>query len=131
MSCDCAEFQDYAANLQLRNKSILDIVTKLGEQNSLLNRAVFKSATHCGCIEINASKQAYSEDKTLEENKEDFTNHITGELCPKCQEKIEEEIGDLLFYLATLCDALNLDLEEIMEQKLNHLKTLGIYNLLL
>lgn len=130
MSCDCSEFQDYAANLQLRNKSVLDIVTKLGEQNSLLNRAVFKSATHCGCIEINASKQVYCNDKTLEENKEDFDNHIKGELCKKCQEKIEEEISDLLFYLATLCDALNLDLDEIMEKKLEHLKTLGIYNLL-
>lgn len=130
MSCDSAEFQNYAANLQLRNKSILDIVTKLGEQNSLLNRAVFKSATHCGCIEINACKQVYSKDMTLEENKENLSNHITGELCQKCQEKVEEEIGDLLFYLATLCDALNLDLEEIMDQKLDHLKTLGIYNLL-
>ncbi|MDF2616623.1 MAG: hypothetical protein K0Q47_1278, partial [Sedimentibacter sp.] len=29
MSCDCNEFQNLTANLQLLNKSILDIVTKL------------------------------------------------------------------------------------------------------
>ncbi len=130
MSCDCAEFQDYTANLQFRNKSILDIVTKLGEQNALLNRAVFKSVTHCGCIEINASKQIISNNKTLEENKEDLSTHIDGELCQKCQDKIEEEIGDLLFYLASLCNALDLDLDDIMKHKLDQLKTLGIYNLL-
>jgi predicted house-cleaning noncanonical NTP pyrophosphatase (MazG superfamily) len=130
MSCNCAEFQECASDLQLRNKSILDIVTKLGEQNAMVNRAVFKSVTHCGCIEINASKQVYSDDKTLEENRDSLKNHIEGELCPKCQEKIEEEIGDLLFYLASLCDALDLDLDSIMKHKLNGLKTLGIYNLL-
>jgi predicted house-cleaning noncanonical NTP pyrophosphatase (MazG superfamily) len=130
MSCNCAEFQEYTANLQFRNKSILDIVTKLGEQNAFLNRAVFKSVTHCGCIEINASKQIISNDKTLEENKENLENHIEGELCPKCKEKVEEEIGDLLFYIASLCNALDLNLDEIMKHKLSNLKTLGIFNLL-
>lgn len=130
MSCSCAEFQEYTAGLQFRNKSILDIVTKLGEQNALLNRAVFKSATHCGCIEINACKQIISNNKTLEENKEALSTHIEGELCPKCREKIEEEIGDLMFYLSSLCGALELDLDEILKHKLSSLKTLGIYNLL-
>lgn len=130
MSCDCREFQNYVSDLQFRNKSILDIVTKLNEKNSFLDRAVFKSTTYCGCIKINASKQVYDHDKTLEENKENLKSHIEGELCSKCQEKIEEEIGDLLFYLSSLCDALNLDLEDIMQQKLEALKTLGIYSLL-
>lgn len=130
MSCNCSDFQNYAGNLQLRNKSILDIVTKLDEKVSMLNRAVFKSATHCGCIEIHASKQVFSDNKTLEKNQEDLKNHIEGELCPKCKDKIEEEIGDMLFYLASMCHALDLDLDEIMNGKLNNLKTLGIYNLL-
>lgn len=130
MSCDCAEFQKHAENLQLRNKSILDIVTKLDEQVSMLNRAVFKSVTHCGCIEINASQQVFLDNLTLEENQENLKTHIEGELCPKCQDKIEEEIGDVLFYLASMCNALDLDLDDIMKQKLRNLKTLGIYNLL-
>ncbi|WP_312700122.1 DUF1573 domain-containing protein [Sedimentibacter sp.] len=130
MSCDCNEFQNLTTNLQLLNKSILDVVTKLDEQTSMLNRAVFKSATHCGCIEIHATKQLFSQNKTLEENQIDLENHIEGELCPKCREKIEEEMGEIMFYLASMCSALNLDLNEIMESKLDHLKTLGIYNLL-
>lgn len=130
MSCDCNEFQNMTANLQLLNKSILDIVTKLDEQTSMLNRAVFKSATHCGCIEIHATKQLYSPNKTLEENQLDLDTHIEGELCPKCREKVTEEMGELLFYLASMCQALGLDLEEVMSQKMDHLKTLGIYNLL-
>ncbi len=130
MPCNCSEFQNITSDLQLLNKSVLDIVTKLDVQTSVLNRAVFKSATHCGCIEIHATKQLFSHNKTLEENQTDVDNHVEGELCPKCKEKIEEEMGELLFYLASMCSALNLDLDEIMSSKLDHLKTLGIYNLL-
>jgi hypothetical protein len=130
MSCDCNEFQNLTANLQLLNKSILDIVTKLDEQTSMLNRAVFKSATHCGCIEIHATKQLYSPSKTLEENQLDLDTHVEGNLCPKCRDKIEEEMGELLFYIASMCEALDLDFESIMSKKFDHLKTLGIYNLL-
>ena len=129
MSCKCSEFQT-TAELQLLNKSILDIVTKLDEQTSMLNRAVFKSATHCGCIEIHATKQIYSPHKSLEENQQELDTHIEGDLCPKCRDKIEEEMGELLFYLASMCQALNLELADIMSKKHEHLKTLGLYNLL-
>lgn len=130
MSCNCSEFQKTTSDLQFLNKSILDIVTKLDEQTSMLNRAVFKSATHCGCIEIHATKQLYSLDKSLEENQAELDTHIEGALCPKCKDKVEEEMGELLFYLASMCESLDLDLKEIMSQKHQHLKTLGLYNLL-
>ena len=81
MTCNCSEFQKSTAELQLLNKSILDIVTKLDEQTSMLNRAIFKSATHCGCIEIHATKQIYSPHKSLEENQKELDTHIEGELC--------------------------------------------------
>lgn len=130
MLCNCDEFQKTSSDLQLMNKSILDIVTKLDEQTSMLNRAIFKSVTHCGCIEVHATKQLYSPHKSLEENKEDLETHIEGELCPRCKDKIEEEMGELLFYLASMCDSLNLSLSEIMSKEYEHLKTLGLYNLL-
>lgn len=130
MSCNCSEFQQTTSELQLLNKSILDIVTKLDEQTSMLNRAVFKSATHCGCIEIHATKQIYSPHKSLEENQKELDTHIEGELCPKCRDKIKEEMGELLFYLASMCEALDLNMEEILTEKHKHLKTLGLYNLL-
>lgn len=130
MSCNCSEFQQATSDVQLFNKSILDIVTKLDEQTSLLNRAVFKSATHCGCIEIHATKQIYSPHKSLEENQKELDTHIEGELCPKCREKIIEEMGELLFYIASMCEALDISLEEVLTEKFKHLKTLGLYNLL-
>lgn len=130
MPCNCSEFQQATSDLQLLNKSILDIVTKLDEQTSMLNRAVFKSATHCGCIEIHATKQIYSPHKSLEENQKELDTHIEGELCPKCREKIIEEMGELLFYLASMCEALDINMEEVLAEKFKHLKTLGLYNLL-
>ncbi len=130
MPNECSVFQDCVSNAQFRNKSILDIVTKISEKTAMLDRAVFKSVTHCGCIKINAIKQVICIDKSIEENKECLKSHIEGNLCEKCTEKIEEEMGDLLYYLASLCDSLDMDLGDIIQQKQEYLKTLGIYSLL-
>lgn len=130
MSNTYSIFQDYVSDAQFRNKSILDIVTKLSEQTSLLNRAISKSVTHCGCVKINASKQYFNNQKTIEENKISLDNHLEGYLCPRCKDKIEEEIGDLMFYLASLCETLDINLVDVIENKIDFLKTFGKYSLL-
>lgn len=130
MSNECSNFQKCVSDNQFRNKSILDIMTKLGEQNAKLNRAIVKSVTYCGCIKINAEKQVINNDKSIDENRKCLKNHIEGQLCEKCYEKIEAEMGDLLYYVASLCDALDMDFGEVLKQKEDYLKTLGIYCLL-
>ena len=130
MSNAYSVFQDCVSNAQFRNKSILDIVTKLSEQTALLNRAVSKSVTHCGCVKINAKKQYINNQKSIEENKISLNNHLDGYLCPRCREKIEEEMGDLMFYLASLCETLDINLDDVIEQKTDFLKTFGKYSLL-
>ena len=131
MSSDntCNSLQETVSNVLIRHKSILDIITKLEESNSKVNRAVIKSATSCGCIKINATKQVYSKD-SFKDAKFTLKSHIEGELCPNCKEKIEEEIGKHMFYIASLCNTLNLDLDKIILDEVNKLKTLGIYSLL-
>ena len=119
---NCKDFQNTVAKIQLRNKSILDIISKLGEANALVNRAVVKSVTYCGCVSIKANKQFYDTNKSLEENKELLKTHIDGELCDKCKEKITEELGNYLYYIASLCDSLGIDLDEVIDHKLNELK---------
>ncbi len=130
MSDNCNNFQKTVSKVQLRNKSILDIISKLGEANALVNRAVVKSVTYCGCVSVKATKQIYDSNKSLEENKTYLKTHVEGELCDKCKEKIIEEIGNYLYYVASLCDALDIDLNDVLNNKLNELKTLGIYSLL-
>lgn len=125
----CDNFQSKVSNVLIRHKSILDIITKLEESNSKVNRAVVKSATSCGCISINASRQDYSKDSLIE-IKDSLKSHIEGELCENCKEKIEEEIGKHMFYIASLCNNFNLSLEEIILKEIDTIKTLGIYNLL-
>ena len=116
------------SNVLIRHKSILDIITKLDEYNARINRAVIKSVTSCGCISIDAKKQEYNSE-SLEELKKSLKSHLEGELCEVCSEKIEEEIGSYLFYLAALCDTLGMNLSDIFNNEYNNLKTLGIYNL--
>lgn len=123
------DFQEKVSNVLVRHKSILDIISKLGESNAKINRAVIKSATICGCISINATKQDFNK-KSMVEARDSLKNHVDGELCDICKEKIEEELGDHIFYIASLCNTLNLNLYDILLKEYKELDALGIYSLL-
>ncbi|NLX62974.1 MAG: DUF1573 domain-containing protein [Tissierellia bacterium] len=122
------DFQNMVEEVLIRHKSILDIVTKLDEYTARINRAVMKSVTSCGCIEIHATKQDYNKE-SLSEMKDSMKNHIKGKLCSNCKEIIEEEIGAYLFYLAALCNTLDIDLSDALIKEYKNLKTLGIFSL--
>lgn len=125
----CNNLQKTVSNVLIRHKSILDIITKLEESNSRVNRAIVKSATSCGCISINATKQDYSQGSFIDA-KNTLKSHIEGELCDNCREKIEEEIGNHMFYIASLCNTLDMNLNDITSREMDKLKTLGVYSLL-
>ena len=123
------ELQDSVDNVLTRHKSILDIITKLQESSGKINRATVKSATSCGCISINASKQDVPENVDYKEIKNYMNNHLSGNPCEICREKIEEEIANNLFYLAALANNLDIDLHDVMLNKCKELETLGKFSL--
>lgn len=123
------EFQDTVADCLIRHKSILDVLSKLHETSARVNRAISKSVTSCGCIQINAKKQQVPSEIRLYELVSYMDTHTKGQLCDNCREIVELEIGNLLFYLAALCNILGLNLEDIMSAENEKLATLGIYNL--
>lgn len=123
------EFQDTVADCLIRHKSILDVLSKLHETSARVNRAISKSVTSCGCIQINAKKQQVPSEIRLYELVSYMDTHTKGQLCDICREIVELEIGNLLFYLAALCNILGLSLEDIMSAENEKLATLGIYNL--
>ncbi len=125
----CCRFQDIVSQYLIRHQSVLDIISKLQEASSRTNRAVVKSITSCGCLKVSAEKQQMPDDISFTQMKEYMDNHLSGRLCEDCCEVLEDEIGKTLFYLAALCDVLNLNLSEIMEKELNRMSTLGIFNL--
>ncbi|KYH35165.1 hypothetical protein CLTEP_07890 [Clostridium tepidiprofundi DSM 19306] len=126
------DFQNSVDECLLRHRSILDILTKLQESESRINRAVAKSVTSCGCIEINAASKSISIDK-YENQKECYNKgsdtHLYGKLCPNCREIIEQEIGNNLFYLASLCNLLDLNLYDIFLKEEDRINTLGKFTL--
>ncbi|KGG80112.1 hypothetical protein Y919_08060 [Caloranaerobacter azorensis H53214] len=124
----CDEFQDIVAEVLIRHKSILDIITKLEESNARINRALIKSVTSCGCISINAKKQEFKHE-SLKEAKNTIDNHLEGKMCDSCKEKIEEELGKHLFYIAALCNTLDLNFYDLIIKEYKKLNTLGIYTL--
>lgn len=124
----CGDFQNQVDEVLIRHKSVLDIITKLDEYTSRINRAVVKSVTSCGCIEIRAKKQDYNKD-SLEEIKNNMKSHVEGKLCSSCEEIIQEEIGAYLFYLAALCNALDIDMSQALLREYSNIKALGIFSL--
>ena len=122
------DFQNAVNESLLRHKSILDILSKLNESGARINRAVAKSATNCGCIEINASKQQLPEDDLdIESLSSCLKTHLDGSLCDNCREVLEREIGNNLFYLTSLCNILDLNLYDIFLKEYDKIDTLGKY----
>lgn len=122
-------FQDEVDSYLIRHRSILDVLSKLDEAVSRVNRAVVKAVTTCGCISINAGKQQFPSDVGLSEIRAYLHTHLSGALCDRCRETIETEIGSSLFYSAGLCSLLDLELDDIQEKQHSRIKSLGIFNL--
>lgn len=124
----CDEFQNTVSELLIRHQSILDVLSKLQEASARINRAVTKSVTSCGCLKVNAEKRVIPEDITLSELKNYIDSHLNGKLCPNCQEIIEAEAGRNLFYLAALCNHLDLNLYDVLIKEHKKLSTLRFFN---
>ena len=123
------DFQEKVDQLLIRHRSILDSLSKYQDTNAKVNRAVTKTVTTCGCLTVSATRQNIPKDATFRDYKQYMDSHFQGDLCENCREIIENKIGDNLFYLAALCNILDLDLDEILTKEFNKLSTLGHYNL--
>jgi hypothetical protein len=126
---DETQFQATVSEYLLRHRSILDVQTKLSEATARVNRAIAKSVTTCGCISISAGKQKFPTDIGLRELKQFMSTHLVGEMCEKCREVVETEIGTTLFYLAALCGLLDLNLKDVLEKEHARVSALGVFNL--
>ncbi|MCX7710018.1 MAG: DUF1573 domain-containing protein, partial [Clostridia bacterium] len=116
------EFQYTVHELLVRNKSILDLITKYQDSNGRANRAIVKSVTQCGCIKVHAKKQAIPEDGNFEEVRSAMKTHVEGKLCENCRDMIEKDLGRNLFYLASICNTLDLNLYDIILKEHDRIK---------
>lgn len=129
------DFQNSVSESLLRHRSILDILTKLQESSGRVNRAVAKSITRCGCVQLNTKTDNSDKNSQadvyddLEVLKEYFQTHIDGKICDNCRDVIEREIGNNLFYLASLCNLLDLNLYDVLLKEYDKIHTLGKYTL--
>lgn len=119
------DFQNSIEDSLLRHKSILDILSKYQDSQARISRAICKAVTNCGCIEINASKQNLND---LDDLKVALSNHLEGKLCDNCREIIEQELGNNIFYLTSLCATLDLNIFDIILKEYEKVKTFGKFN---
>lgn len=124
------QFQNFIDTVLIRNKSILDQMTKLQDACSRLNRTISKCATTCGCIKIHVDKQQYpTEDISMEELNFLLSTHVEGYPCKECGEAIEKEMGRLLFYLGSIANTLGISLSSALEGEEGRTQLLGKYSL--
>ena len=116
------DFQKKVSHLIIRNQNVVDILTKCQSACSKICRSSIKTATGCGCLKIDVEK------KLSPISSEEMTG-ISGELCPECKDIIEKEIGEMLFYIAGLCNALGLNMRDIMKKEIKNIEVLGKYSL--
>ncbi len=126
----CDEFQNVVKELLIRHSSILDIITKISESGSGLNRSVAKSVTDCGCVKVHAEKQVIPQHvESISELRDYTNNHLQGKLCANCEDIIMGEMGRLLFYTTSLCNALDINLYDVLLKEYKKASVLGVYNL--
>jgi len=126
----CDEFQNTVGDLLIRHHSVVDVLTKLSETSCRVNRAVIKSVTDCGCVSIQAQKIDIPDHlETVAELKACLDNHLRGELCPHCEEVVMSELGKLLFYIAALCNVLDINLYDVFIKEHKKSQALGFFNM--
>lgn len=123
------EFQYTVQDLMVRNKSIMDAMTKFQDSNARINRSIVKAVTQCGCVSVNAKKQSFPDDADLESLHDTLDTHLEGSLCENCRDTVEKEIGKNLFYLASICNTLDLNLYDIIIKENGRVKMLDKFNL--
>lgn len=126
---DCSAFQEKVKELLIRHRSILDVLSKFQESNARVNRALAKSVTWCGCLKIAASRQPIPPDADLEKMRDHTQTHLQGELCESCRQILEQELGNNLFYFVSVCNLLDLDINDIIKKEYDKVLTLGKFNL--
>ena len=122
------DFQSKVSLLIARNNNILDILTKFQDSTGKTSRSVIKSATGCGCVKIIGEKALLDID-TMKSLSPKELSGIEGEICPSCRERIEDEIGETLFYIAGLCNAMGFSMKDIMKKEISNVEMLGKYSL--
>ncbi|MFD3271664.1 DUF1573 domain-containing protein [Paenibacillus dendritiformis] len=121
--------QEQVADLVLRHRSLLDILSKYGQSDASVNRAVTKAITECGCLELHAKRQPYKAEMDVEEARQSLESHVHGHLCENCKDMVKHELGKHLFYMSALCNLLDISLDDVVKQESSRCDTLGIFNL--
>lgn len=121
-------FQGKVAQLLIRNQNVFDILTKCQLSCGKICRSTVKASTGCGCVSMDAPKTEIDFEKNTYSKLHEKSG-ISGELCHNCKSSIEGEIGETLFYLASLCNALGISMDKIMAAELKRVEALGKYNL--
>ncbi len=110
-----------------RPRSALDILPKLVEAGVRIQKAVTKAVLSCGCIRLHASKPVLPENASLGDLRHLLSRHVEGNLCESCREMLEEEMGRNIYYLAALCNALDLHLFDVILKEHKKVSLLGMY----
>lgn len=125
----CSDFQSAVDEYLIRHRSVLDVLTKYQEATARVNRAIAKSVTECGCVEVKANRQQIPDQTAYSDLKQFMSSHLSGEPCENCKEVISKELGHSMFYMAALCNLIGIRFHEVMRRECKNVTTLGVFHL--
>lgn len=125
------EFQNKAEEVLIRHANILDLLSKFNEASAKSQRAVTKTITQCGCVKLHKNLDLTEKCCTDEDNtcSTPSKHQLDGEVCQICRDKIEEELGRLEFYVASICNIMDISMYDVMLKEYNKISTLGKFSL--
>ena len=70
-----------------------------------------------------------NDDIDISELKRQLQTHVAGAACDNCRDVLEREIGNHMFYLASLCNVLDLNIYDILLKEYDKIETLGKFSM--
>jgi len=93
-----------------------------------VNRAVAKAVTDCGCVTVHSERHPIPEGISIEQLRTVLDSGVRGQLCDNCREVVEAEVGQTLFYLTGVLNAMDLNLYDCLLKEQKRIAALGIFN---
>ena len=126
----CQELQQKADEYLIINPAALQILMQISHSGLQLQQAVIRASNNCGCVKLSTKKTLLPKEASWQDLKNQPTGDELQGLCPECRSLIKDKMGSMLFYIAALANAFDIDMDEIIQKEINQLDILGYFMLM-
>lgn len=102
-------FQSTVSKQLICSRSPLNVLSHHQANVTKIQHTITNIIIGCGCIQMGLDR------------------NLTGNLCDHCRERLENEIGRSMVYLAALCNSLDVNMFDVIIKEHHKMELLGCY----